>query len=170
MPPYNNVMVPILEHGGVYFKSFYYWFYRTERIKGIALFDMSNEKFETIPLPLETTEDQKYRRRTLSVWKEEFLTLLVKKTDIIGSFEMWVMGANDTLGGMWRKHLTIDLSDGFSYPSHFWSHEELLIRHFNQPIVSYNIRTKKTRKLDVPHGLHFSTLYTKSLVSFGSSF
>ncbi|XP_062102895.1 F-box protein At3g08750-like [Humulus lupulus] len=148
-----HIYVPALHPDGVYLKSFYYWLTWADKINGkILSFDMWSEKFDLISLPFET-QDEKYSISRLSVWKAEFLVLFMMKMDTLSTLEMWVLVS----GVGWRKHLTIDTCY-HAHPLGFWSHEELLIKSPNQHIVSYNIRTKKTRKLDIPKKLEVSSL------------
>ncbi|XP_060958274.1 F-box protein At3g08750-like, partial [Cannabis sativa] len=165
--PYKNVLVSP-HHEGVYFKSFYYWIIHGIKIKGIISFDMCSEKFSIISPP--QIEEKIYRPIKLTVWKEELVLFTRNRESLLCvpsfSLDMWVNNGSNS----WRKHLTISLTEWYVFysPLDFWNHEELLIKPSNEAMVSYNIRTKKIRRLDISKYWSRLTLYSKSLVSFNN--
>ncbi|XP_062104543.1 uncharacterized protein LOC133815755 [Humulus lupulus] len=163
---------------GVYLNSVYYW--NNGSSYGVVSFDMCTEKFSIISLIPETD----YCSASLSVWKNESVVLLTLEPresyfPITTSYRMWVLTDDSNGGGggggggpYWRNHLVIGPlppSKDLFHCLDFWSDEELLIRRVKtyQKILSYNIRSKRIRELDIPHNLTYVslTLYSKSLVS-----
>ncbi|XP_062109401.1 putative F-box protein At3g17480 [Humulus lupulus] len=188
----TNIILPIkntwFDDGVVYLKSVCYWLNLSEKQPQvvssveqpqIVSFDMCDEKFSMIPLPSDPEVSITYQR-ALTVWKDESVTLFIMgkiHRDTFLIIEMWMMVVeNDST--YWRKHLTIAPTIGpileyeFLKRLDFWNQEEFLIEGRNSAsyvhIMSYNIRTKRIRRLDFSlEGveLHYSTSYSKSLVS-----
>ncbi|PON49636.1 F-box domain containing protein [Trema orientale] len=143
-----------LQPGGVYCKGAYHWLKTSRMGNTILSFDMSEEKFRSIPLP-----DHHSRRRSknclyiLEVWKES--VVLVNRTER-SSFEMWVMV--DNFGGIegsthWIKHLKIGPLARSDCPLAFWKDDELLFETKDGQVMSYNLYTKKLRKVPLSGGV-----------------
>ncbi|XP_062109400.1 putative F-box/kelch-repeat protein At3g20710 [Humulus lupulus] len=162
---------------GVYLKSVCYWLNLHEQC--LVSFDMCDEKFGMIPLPCDTKFSTTCQAK-LTIWKGESLVLLFMRKPFGSKFllncEMWMM-VEENDNTYWRRHLTIGPIKEYEFLRclHFWNHEELLMEGRDvasryEFLMSYNIRTKKIRRLNFSLiGLHFSTLYSKSLVSLSNN-
>ncbi|POO03559.1 hypothetical protein TorRG33x02_007640 [Trema orientale] len=87
------------------------------------------------------------------------------------SVQMWVMDVNNNsdIGGCrytWRKYARTEPLEGLiRSPLTFWNSDEFLISTEDRGIVSYNLRTQKTRNVYKCKGIISSGPYVKSLVS-----
>ncbi|KAL5565988.1 hypothetical protein UlMin_029152 [Ulmus minor] len=147
----------------VYNNGVFYWYMSGPR-NMICAFDMSDEAFQTIPLP----DNLQAQSSSLGVWNDS-LALFVCPGEKGASeslcIDIWLM--NDCCS--WSKKLTIGPLVGVDCPLGFWKNDELLMRATNvKQLVSYNVGTQKLRNLTID-GLDgigcraFS--YVKSLVS-----
>ncbi|KAF4368832.1 hypothetical protein F8388_021444 [Cannabis sativa] len=156
----------------VYLKSVCYWVHESSTELQIVSFDMSDEKFGIIQVPF-YQPDFFLLTYKLKVWKDKLVLLLKDcRYQDQKSIEIWVMVVESDNAYHWTKHLIITNP----IPIHcctttcldFLNDEELLIR-WDEFLISYNIRTKKMRRLQFSsrarNELEFSTLYSKSLVS-----
>ncbi|KAL5557473.1 hypothetical protein UlMin_039709 [Ulmus minor] len=155
-----------------------YWILVLEDEKKMILsFDMRDHMFYCVDLPYEIgSQCQEYldtksvtSHMKLVAWKDN-LTLFWYP-DYSGLFpsyfEMWLMNDNGSQGSCsWIKHLTIEaVGEGIRTPLVFWNDHELLMESKDSKAVSYNLQTRKFKKLDV-HGLHiYWSFHVKSLVS-----
>lgn len=151
----------------VYCKGVCYWLTLNVQDKITLLwFDMSDEKFGTIELPLSANETEGlYVKINRLVLRNDTIVLLsyprVFPTASI-AIEMWVLN-----GCCWTKLETIGPLS-LSIAMAFWKSDELLFKDGNRELVSYNLRTKKIR--NISFGTELTSFagaypYVKSLVS-----
>lgn len=158
---------------GVYLKGVYYWWNKVlpDYKDMILSFDMSEEKFQSIPLP---DDVQRFSAdwRSLAVWNESLALFFSARNSLFSIFEMWVM-LDDFSGDEgvtpWIRHLRIGPLIGIHSPVAFWNDDELLMDTRYGGIVSYNLSTKKVRKLPI-HGAvipgsSYADFFQRSLVS-----
>lgn len=157
-----------LQLRSVYCKGAYHWLKTSRMGNTILSFDMSEEKFRSIPLPDHYGRRSEHCLNVLEVWKESVVFLCLTERS---SFEMWVMV--DNFGGVdgsihWIKHLEIGPLARSDYPLAFWKYDELLFETKDRQVVSYNLYTKKRRKVPLPSAVcrgTCATLCLNSLVS-----
>ncbi|KAL5555672.1 hypothetical protein UlMin_037908 [Ulmus minor] len=136
----------------------------------IISFDMHEEKFNRIPLPDNVQKKMQYiGSKTLTIWNESLaLFFTYEYLHMYLFFEMWVMVDNFD-GSSWIKHLTIEpLAHINHLPLAFWKKDELFMESSTGEIVTYNLFTKKLRKLPINHkrvAFTHADFYVKSLVS-----
>lgn len=159
---------------GMYHRGVFYWWNTGRQGSGamVLTFDFSKEEFRTIPLP-KHAEKWSGKIWKLTVWNESVVFFITAENlRHSKSFEMWVMVEN--FGGVegftyWTKHLTIGPLVNIRCPLAFWKEDELLMQTRDVQIVSYNLRTQKSRKLPSPGSEWKGTidvcLYPKSPVS-----
>ncbi|PON75412.1 hypothetical protein PanWU01x14_043790 [Parasponia andersonii] len=117
----------------------------------ILSFDMSKEKFRSIPFPDLRLEKTINCFRILELWNESVVFFTSTQCSWFStSFEMWVMV--DNFGGVegstyWIKHLKIGPLVCICGPLAFWKEDELLLETRDGGVVSYNLYTRKIRKL-----------------------
>ena len=161
-----NYEVHVVLDEGAYVEGFYYWIFP----KSIISFDMSENKFSSIPRP----EEPDACLVTLAAWNGSLVCFsrLGEFDWYAVNYEMWVMANNngDNGGVTWTKHLSIGPLARITYPLSFLNEEELLMVAGDGRIVSYNIRTAMLRKLPIRGeaiGQHiYADSYVQSLVSF----
>ena len=157
-----------LSSEGVYCNGFYYWwnmgYQYSEQM--ILSFDLSEEEFHEIQPP-KCARDSRRERWNLALWKESVVCFARHSL----SLDMWVM--NNYSSGVdssthWTKLLTVGPLVSIISPLSFWKDDELLIQTRDEEIVSYNLHSRRQRKLPLRglRGLHsHAYLYTPSLVS-----
>ncbi|PON87021.1 F-box associated domain [Trema orientale] len=158
-----------LDPKGVYCNGAYYWWNKAHIGDMILSFDMSEEKFRSIPM----SHHLRRKDKKLEVWNDSIILFLgLEYSRLTSTFEMWVMV--DNFGGVegsttWIKHLTIGPLQGVHFPLAFWKNDELLLEARDGRIVSYNLNTYKLRNVPLPGavypGLTYANLCWRSLVS-----
>lgn len=141
----------------------------------ILSFDMSDEVFRRIPLPANLQDLSLDHNIRLAVWNESvaFFYLPYEWED---PRVIEVFGMDDRVGGRargscnWIKHLRIRPIEGIISPWTFWKNNEHLMVggiSSNEVLVSYNLRSKKIRMLQICVELrsYFGFLLVGSLVS-----
>ncbi|KAL5566435.1 hypothetical protein UlMin_029599 [Ulmus minor] len=141
----------------LYCKGVYYWILNAgAEFEMMILFDMHNEKFRTIRLPI-----QDYPPNTkLALWNESMVLFRYPAywLEPFGPYEMWVMhesiNGDDEKSYSWIKHLTITQFEFHYEPLVFWKNEELILKCYTRAranmdhLASYNLRTQQLRRLD----------------------
>ncbi|KAF3453052.1 hypothetical protein FNV43_RR03485 [Rhamnella rubrinervis] len=165
----------------VYCKGAYYWWIQNHiRTNMILSFDMCDEEFHEITVPV-NVEMAEGMPSTLAVWNDS-LALFISplQRGVSKLIDMWVM--DDCFGGVkrfsWTKHLVIETPSGISIPVAFWSSDELLMAKtywksdqtgfHTEMLVSYNLHTQKVRNLPICGVLPGSAIafsFVKSLIS-----
>lgn len=143
----------LYEYGYMYWEGLCFWILTT-REGGILCFDMADEVFHIIPLPIKSDNCA-----FLAV-QDDSLVLFVRPLNRIGenlgsrSLEMWVMdGYFDKVKGVksaWRlvKRLVIEPLARIRFPLKFWKSDELLLFDRSEGRVhSYNLQTRKLRNI-----------------------
>ncbi|GMN50282.1 hypothetical protein TIFTF001_019438 [Ficus carica] len=141
------------------YEGVYYW--RSAGLQGsehtVLSFDLSEEKFDTIKLPLIAQRPNR-RFKRLTIWKQSAVFFIsTERSHHSTSFEMWVMMVHDFNGvegfTSWNKHLTIGSLVCIYSPLAFWKDDELLMQTRDGRIVSYNLHTQKFKELSIPGSL-----------------
>ncbi|KAL5555709.1 hypothetical protein UlMin_037945 [Ulmus minor] len=161
-----------LSSRGRYYKGVYYWWNILSPIDYddmIVSFDMHEEKFKSIPLPDYDRKKMGFGGwKSLTIWNESLALFVSRKSPVMSLFlEMWVM-VDNLNGSSWIKHLTIEPLERVHFPLAFWKKDELFMESPSGEIVTYNLFTKKLRKLPIDHVKFRFThvdFYVKSLVS-----
>ncbi|KAL4302158.1 hypothetical protein GQ457_10G000230 [Hibiscus cannabinus] len=148
-----------------YINGFYYWlgsgYYDHENY--ILSFDMVNEKFSTLPLPLPMTSGSYYL--DLLDFNGLLGALLPLGEGTEESFDLWVMN------GSWTKQFTIDSVPGVESALGFWKNGELFLESSDHELVLFDPSTRELKNLGI-HA-HMGTMqisaYVESLVPINGS-
>ncbi|EXB60959.1 hypothetical protein L484_007275 [Morus notabilis] len=153
------------ENKGVYCKGFYYWLVDSNFGRRILSFDMCNEVFRILP----SLPNTRYKNVEIAVWNDSLALFiwcnnLRKWSKDPMSIEIWVM---EEQSGEWCNVFSIGPFEDMWAPLTFWKRDELLMVTKDGEIVSYNLGSKKLRKLDIhpDDRMHCWGFYVKSLVS-----
>lgn len=160
----------------IYCKGAYYWPNMSGMGHMLLSFDMSEEKFRSIPFPnqlLKRTTD--YSLHLLHEWNDSVVLLFSSHARSWNStvFEMWVMvdgyGTGVEGSTYWIKHLEIGPLPCLHFPLAFWKCDELLLETRDGRVVSYNLFTRKIRNVRLPGavfpGFTLATSCLNTLVS-----
>lgn len=127
---------------GVYCKGFYYWLVNVSFGRRCVIsLDLCDEVFRIL-----TSLADVVCRQDIAVWNDS--VVLFSTTDNAGlqrSIDIWVLDDQCK----WRKHLSIGPFEDVRNPLIFWKSNELLLRKRDDQIASYNIRSRKIRKLSI---------------------
>ncbi|KAM6577879.1 hypothetical protein CsatB_029716 [Cannabis sativa] len=168
-------------HGkGVLCKGVFYWLmmlltpFPDFEYQTILSFDMSNEEFHSMPLPVDAMRNGDFmfdkREKCLVEWNKSVALLVVDeyKENLPCYIQMFVM--DDYNGGeySWTTHPTIGPLETYHFPLIFSSTDELIMVNSDKGVVSYNLKTQTLRGLPLPEvdmGTCLSNFYVKSLIS-----
>lgn len=164
-----NVECWVIRNDGVCFEGFCHWL----NCGGTILsFDMSEEIFYSHPLPPAKMLKTIPAIQSLKLWNGSMAYFVCQDHEWFStSFEMWVIDKNNggAEGFSWIKYLTIEPIISIYSPVFFWNEEELLMDARDGRLVSYNLCTKKLRKLPIHGALlpmrTYADFYVESLVS-----
>ncbi|KAL4301833.1 hypothetical protein GQ457_10G000760 [Hibiscus cannabinus] len=126
-----------------YVNGFYYWLGRGyyDYEKYILSFDMVNEKFSTLPLPLPMTSGSYYL--DLLDFNGLLGALLPQGEGTEKSFDLWVMN------GSWTKQFTIDSVPGVERALGFWKNGELFLESSDHELVLFDPSTRELKNLGI---------------------
>ncbi|KAK8556443.1 hypothetical protein V6N13_064475 [Hibiscus sabdariffa] len=137
-----------------YINGVYYW----QAGHLILSFDMVNEKFSTLPLPLPQTLDGFYSH--LLDFNGLLGAIFYPGEGIEKSFDLWVMNES------WTKQFSIESVPGVEMLLGFWKNGEFFIESSDHELVLFDPSTRELKNL----GIHASkwtmqiTAYVESLV------
>lgn len=125
---------------GVYCKGFYYWLVNVSFSRRCVIsLDLRDDVFRLLPLSPDLVFPQ-----DIAVWDDS--VVLFSSPDYARQpIEIWVLDDQCE----WRKHSSIEPFKDVRYPLTFWKSNELLLCKRDDQIASYNIRSKKIRKLSI---------------------
>lgn len=139
----------------------------------IICFDMSDEQFCRISLPVNIKGEQEGRslHTSLAIWNESVALFHYSYDHVTRPIDIWVMLDNSSgvskASCCWTKQLSIGPLEGICRPILFWKTDEILMSTDDGRAVSYNLHTKRLGSLPIPLGslMCNTSVYIKSLVS-----
>ncbi|CAA0812508.1 F-box/kelch-repeat protein [Striga hermonthica] len=137
----------------VYKEGTFCWWAQEKNVEVILSFDMSNEVFQTTPLPSNIDdvigEQHKISTRAIMPLKESLVMVVYCPQVLNKVFDVWVMNELGRDGESWSKIASIGPLSRVERPLRFWNNDDIIFESNIGELVVYDRVDEDIKNLEV---------------------